>query len=767
MRMNAAKEIGVLIIAFSCLGQSRAQAVSASEGFQQIRAREVSQELSKLSQELIGVEASLGDWSDLNRYRKENANLPPPMESEPRVVFYGDSITDAWGRLPDTGEFFPGKPYVNRGISGETTPQMLVRFSQDVVHLKPAVVLVLAGINDIAGNTGPSTPEMIEDNFAAMAAIAKQNGIKMVIASILPSNRLGWAPAIQPAEEVRQINLWLRNFCTTNGLVYLNYYDALVDSHGGMRPELSADGVHPTGLGYAVMAPLAERAIAQALGEKTVLEMPSPFSNHMVLQSGMQIPVWGKATPGVLVSVEFSGEQAEATADSLGNWRVQLNPLPASASPEDLKIIAGDAKLILHDVLVGEVWLCSGQSNMYFPLGKVSDWGDGAVGGEEEISAPEQPNIRLFSTSSAEWRASDLTGWQRANPISRQDFSAVCWFFGKRLSATLKVPIGLISISVGGSSIQLWMSPEAYAKDPVIQKYSEINKQHEKEIGAYNKEVDEWVEKYNAGDKEAKRPNPLPHELEVANFFDGTELFDRWIAPVSGYALRGVTWYQGETNAVNSETAQTYFPMLEELIRSWRAYWRQENMPWYIVQLPDWGDGKNWPLIRQAELEGSQRIPDVGLAVTVGLGDVTNLHPVRKREVGERLAAQALAKTYHESVTCSGPSVSSITAADDKLRLKFETGDSPLVILDNKWNDVQVAGVDGVFHDATAQIRGNEALIASPDVAKPVAIRYGWKAQFVPSLFNTAGFPASPFSLVVTAGGNWRLEEPDSAKSQE
>ena len=190
--------------------------------------------------------------------------LSPTTKLEQRVVFYGDSITDAWGS-PGTGDFFPGKAYVNRGISGQTTPQLLIRFSQDVVHLKPAVAVVLAGINDIAGNTGPSTPEMIEDNFAAMAAIAKQNGIKMVIASILPSNRVSWAPAIQPSEEIRVINQWLREFCSANNLVYLNYYDALVDSKEGMRVEFSDDGVHPTGKGYAIMAPLAEHAITVAL----------------------------------------------------------------------------------------------------------------------------------------------------------------------------------------------------------------------------------------------------------------------------------------------------------------------------------------------------------------------------------------------------------------------------------------------------------------------------------------------------------------------
>lgn len=209
------------------------------------------------------MRAMLADWPNLARYRDENAALPPAVTGEKRVVFFGDSITDNWGH--HVGAFFPGEPYVNRGISGQTTPQMLLRFQQDVVHLHPAAVVVLAGTNDIAGNTGPSTPEMIEDNFVSMSAIAKQSGIKMVIASILPAAAYPWKPGVRPAEEIRQLNQWLKFFCAREGLVYLDYYSAMADEQGGMKPGLSFDGVHPTVAGYAVMAPLAEAAIKQAL----------------------------------------------------------------------------------------------------------------------------------------------------------------------------------------------------------------------------------------------------------------------------------------------------------------------------------------------------------------------------------------------------------------------------------------------------------------------------------------------------------------------
>ena len=205
------------------------------------------------------------DWAQMERYRAENATLPAPGPGERRVVFYGDSITDAWGRRPETGTFFPGKPYVNRGISGQTTPQMLVRFEQDVVRLRPAAVVILAGTNDVAGNTGPETPEMIEDNFRAMVAIAKANGIRVVLASITPAFAYPWKPEVKPVEEIRALNTWLKEFCTQEGLVYLDYFTALTDARGGMREGTSLDGVHPNAAGYAVMSPLAQRAIEEAL----------------------------------------------------------------------------------------------------------------------------------------------------------------------------------------------------------------------------------------------------------------------------------------------------------------------------------------------------------------------------------------------------------------------------------------------------------------------------------------------------------------------
>lgn len=209
------------------------------------------------------LRAKLNDFAALDHFRAQNAAL---AAAEPgRVVFMGDSITEGWSR--GSNQFFPGKPFVNRGISGQTTPQMLLRFRQDVVNLHPDTVVILAGTNDIAGNTGPSTLEMIEDNLASMTEIARANGIRVVLASVLPAADYRWRPGLDPAPKIRALNAWIADFCKAHKLVYLDFWTPLADANGGMREGLSSDGVHPTPAGYALMAPLAEKAIAEARHE--------------------------------------------------------------------------------------------------------------------------------------------------------------------------------------------------------------------------------------------------------------------------------------------------------------------------------------------------------------------------------------------------------------------------------------------------------------------------------------------------------------------
>ena len=219
--------------------------------------------LDQERQQRVTQDALENDWANLGKYREDNARLGPPGPKENRVVFYGNSITEVWGKFFPT--MFPGKPYIGRGISGQTTPQMLVRFNQDVVALKPKVVVILAGTNDIAGNTGPSTIEMIEDNLRSMAEIAKAHGIRVVMSSVLPVYDYPWRPGLEPAPKIMALNAWMKDYAAKAGAIYLDYHSAMQDARHGMRAGLASDEVHPTEAGYRVMAPLAEKAIAAAL----------------------------------------------------------------------------------------------------------------------------------------------------------------------------------------------------------------------------------------------------------------------------------------------------------------------------------------------------------------------------------------------------------------------------------------------------------------------------------------------------------------------
>jgi acyl-CoA thioesterase-1 len=223
---------------------------------------------------MAAMSKTLEDWPNLARYREANANLAPPAPNEKRVVFMGDSITDGWNQvdaawLPGLKPWFPGKPYIDRGISGQTTPQMLVRFRPDVIDLKPKVVVILAGINDIAGNTGPISLESTEENLASMADLARANGIRVVLSSLLPASNLPWRPSVTDVvEKVATLNAWIKDYAKKNHLVYLDYFSAMNDGHGGLKPELAHDAVHPNAAGYDVMDPLAEAAIQKALKER-------------------------------------------------------------------------------------------------------------------------------------------------------------------------------------------------------------------------------------------------------------------------------------------------------------------------------------------------------------------------------------------------------------------------------------------------------------------------------------------------------------------
>jgi acyl-CoA thioesterase-1 len=267
----ALRGFGLIVAALMCCELAFSQATAPSAPAQVQKPAEQAPATEHLTPyQKSQLERAFNDWPFLAKYRDADKELPPPAPDEVRVVFMGDSITEGWGMkatatTPDRGEFFPGKPYINRGISGQTTPQMLLRFRQDVIALKPKVVVLLAGTNDIAENTGKITLEEIGNNIASMSDLARANGIHMVLCSALPASDFWWHKGLEPAPKIRALNAWIKEYAAKNGLVYVDYYTGMANDEGGLKAKLSPDGVHPNKAGYELMAPLAEAGIAEAL----------------------------------------------------------------------------------------------------------------------------------------------------------------------------------------------------------------------------------------------------------------------------------------------------------------------------------------------------------------------------------------------------------------------------------------------------------------------------------------------------------------------
>ncbi|HEX4149382.1 MAG TPA: sulfatase-like hydrolase/transferase, partial [Pirellulales bacterium] len=477
------------------------------------------------------------------------------------------------------------------------------------------------------------------------------------------------------------------------------------------------------------------------------------FRDHMVLQGDLPAPIWGTAPAGARITVAFAEQTKSTDADAQGQWLVKLEPLTTSREPRELSVSmtlpTATSALQIKDVLVGEVWLCSGQSNMAWTVGKTDKY-PGVEQGEEEIAKPERAELRIFSDDAAAgW---DARGWQRCGGDALRHFSATAFYFGDAVQRELRVPVGLVNVSRGGTSVQLWTRREFAMRNPVSRKYMELFEQHRAEIRELSKQS---IRARRSG---APEPQAESEEMAIARRFPGPALYDSLIEPLAPFAVRGVVWYQGEANGSLLATAEPYASLLRDLIEGWRDRWSQPHMPWYVVQLPCYGGpkGADWPYVRHGQWEVAHTLPNVGLATICDVTDASNLHPPQKLETGQRIAKLALAKTYGKPLPGEGPTVASARREGDELVLKFADGGSPITLRGGAWNDVELAGTDGAYHPAKASFEGDRATVASEAVKVPTALRYGWRTVFTPSLYNEAGLPTAPFAIVVEADGKFR-----------
>lgn len=448
------------------------------------------------------------------------------------------------------------------------------------------------------------------------------------------------------------------------------------------------------------------------------------FGDHMVLQRERAVAVWGEAAAGEVVTVEFAGQSKPVTADAAGKWRIALDPLPASAESRTLTV-RGANTLTFSDVLVGEVWFCSGQSNMEKPLGprrgqKPTD------NHEEEIRAADHPLLRLYQVTQRGRPQGKITGlrWLVCTPetVVSTEFSAAAYFFGRELQRELGVPVGLIHSSFGGTRIEAWMPPEAFAGDPALRGLESIR-------------YDAWV------------PGVQP-----------TELYRSMVAPFVPFSLRGFLWYQGETNCMNAEHL-VYATKLRALIGGWRAAWGQPDLPFYSALLAPfaYSGQKNWarqltpdalPALWEAQVRALD-VPHTGLVVTTDLaGNGRDIHPTNKRDVGVRFARLALARTYGRSdVPALSPQLLSFNRSwfGRKITLAFAQGEGLRSRDGQPLTGFTVAGKDRQFHPATAVTVGNRLIVSSRAVPRPVSVRFAWHELAMPNLVNAAGLPAVPF----------------------
>lgn len=478
------------------------------------------------------------------------------------------------------------------------------------------------------------------------------------------------------------------------------------------------------------------------------LELPAIFSDHAVLQRDQTVPVWGWATPGQEVTVTLKEVQAKATADAAGKWRVDLKPSAASAEAGVLTIAAGDEVKTIRDVLIGEVWLGSGQSNMAMTVNRAMDY-------EKEQAAATLPQLRMFTEKSGASTTPQTRGkgeWVVCTPESVGSFSATAYFFGREIHQRLNLPVGLINSSVGGTPIESWISPEAQRASAELKPYFETLQKESADFdvvkakAAFEKQMTAWkgaVKKARAEGKPVPRAPRDPVAMRERKGNVGG-LFNGKISPLIPYAIRGALWYQGEANS-NGDKGRFYQHQLPLLVKDWRTRWDVE-FPFAWVQLPNFVSNRDgWMLVREAALKAVQSVPKSGMAVTLDVGEAKDIHPKNKQAVGSRLARWALGSVYGRAGATSGPLPVKHEVKGSEIVVTFVHANEGLVLKAAATSGFVIAGADKVWHPAEARIEGTTIILSSKAVTQPLAARYAWAEMPDVTLWNGAGLPASQF----------------------
>ena len=663
-----------------------------------------------------------------------------------KVACVGNSITYGTGLADRDTEAYPvrlqemlGDGYIvgNFGKPGATLlnkghrPYIRQQEYVDALEFAGDIVVIHLGINDTDPRNWPNYRDFFVGDYLSLIDTLRQVNPKarVIIARMTPiadrhprflSGTRDWHGEIQSAIE------------TVAGYAGVE----LIDFHAPLYPypQLFPDAVHPDAEGAAILAKTVYSAIT---GDYGGLAMSPVYTDNMVLQRDEPLLIQGIADAGEKVTVAVNGVKAVATAANDGKWHVTLPPMKAGG-PYELMISTPSRSLKYSDVLVGEVWLCSGQSNMEFMLRQSA-----TAPGDDSGCADNQ--LRLYDmkarwrTDPVQWDASVLDSlnhlqyyrsaeWKPATAANASDFSAVAYYFGKMLRDSLNVPVGLICNAIGGSPTEAWISRNAleYGFPEILRDWTN------------NDFIQDWVRgraALNVGLAENKSKQRHPYEP--------CYLYESGILPLDSYPIKGVIWYQGESNAHNSEAHERLFPLL---IDSWRKTWENDSMPFYYVQLSSI-DRPSWPWFRDSQRRMMEKIPHTAMAVSSDWGDSLDVHPVNKQPIGERLGRLALHDTYGLTATVPcGPLFRSADFCADAVSVDFDYGDGMTSSDGAPLRTFELAATEGLYYPAVAEVTDDGRLkVYSEKVASPRYIRYAWQPFTRANLVNSAGLPASTF----------------------
>lgn len=594
---------------------------------------------------------------------------------------------------------------------------------------------------------------------------AKAKGAIPIVLSPIPRNT--WKDG-KCQSDGGSYSKWAEEVARNEGAFFVPFQDLLVAAYTELgeakTTEIFAEGdhTHTAKAGAEFNAKVLAKALRGLEGCDVAsllipdsLWLPNVFSSHMVLQRDAGIAVWGRAAAKAKVDVRFKDEAASTTADENGKWQLTL-PQCEAGGPFTLAVASDGAELKYDDVWVGEVWLCSGQSNMDFTMAEtekryfagVADW-------PNEVAKADEPAIRMFS---AEWSMQQFPqenvggAWQVCSPETVGDFSAVAYYYAKALHDELQVPIGLVTSAYGGSTIEAWMRDEVLRENtdfkPLLQSFDDRMLKFRDDPKSY----EDYGKALTSGKKDRNVRNPDP----VKDQHNPSVLANGMIAPLVPYTVRGMIWYQGESN---QNTRKLYTALQNAFIGDMRKQWGKPEMPFYFTQLAAYQAPVEAPSNSQlAEMRAAQAaslsLPNTGMAVTIDIGDAKDVHPRNKKDVGARLARLALCKTYDKGGVCGSPLMHEATCTKDgKVRVEFDHTGSGLETHGDTLRHFALAGEDGrfVWADATLDPSGSSVTVSSPQVSSPRAVRYAWANNPEgANLYNKEGFPAAPFEATLS-----------------